>query len=248
MTIISEIPDIGDWRFEYKYRLSPAQYYQVRAAIRPYMKPDNYTLAAPRQQYMVRSLYFDSADLRAYQEKVDGDCDRIKLRIRTYASALRDNPDIRVEMKARKGMSMEKHGSFISPAQYETFMRSRHFPSNTDPVLIEFERYVHLKDLNPLIIVEYRREGFTARAQQGLRMTFDHQVKSACSSTLFPEAPIFRAHQRGIIIFEIKCDKSQPHWMRQLVQTHGLRIMANSKFVQGIEVARPELVRPSWSC
>lgn len=248
MIDLSKIPDVGDWRFEYKYRLSPFQYHQVRAAIIPYMKPDAYTQTAPRKQYLVRSLYFDSADLKAYQEKVDGDCDRIKLRIRTYALSLKENPDIRVEMKARKGMSMEKHGCFISPESYQSFILCKHFPETEDPVLIEFERYTHLKNLVPLIMVEYRREGFAARAQQGLRLTFDHQVKSAHSNSLFPDNPVFRAHQRGTIIFEIKCDKNQPHWLRQLVQNHGLRIMANSKFVQGIEVARPELVRPSWSC
>lgn len=241
------LPDIGNWRFEYKYRLYPQQYHQVRAAIRPFMRSDAYTNKAPRKRYLVRSLYFDSADFRSYQEKVNGDCDRTKLRIRTYSRSLQENPDIRVEMKARKGMSMEKHSTFISPAYYKRFMQSNHWPVLDDPLLVEFERYVRLKTLVPLILVEYRREGFSARAQQGLRITFDHQVQSTKAASLFPSAPVFRAHQRGVIILEIKCNKSQPHWLRQLVQTQGLRIVANSKFTQGIETSRPELVRPEWS-
>jgi hypothetical protein len=127
-------------------------------------------------------------------------------------------------------------------------MGSNHWPALEDPLLIEFERYVRLKTLVPLVLVEYRREGFSARAQQGLRITFDHQVQSARAASLFPPAPIFRAHQRGMVILEIKCNKSQPHWLRQMVQTQGLRIVANSKFTQGIEVSRPETVRPAWSC
>ena len=178
---------------------------------------------------------------------MNGDCDRTKLRIRTYARNLQENPDIRVEMKARKGMSMEKHGTFISSAYYQRFMQSNHWPALDDPLLVEFERYVHLKTLLPLILVEYRREGFSARAQQGLRITFDHQVQSSKATTLFPPAPVFRAHHRGMIVLEIKCNKSQPQWLLQLVQAHGLRVMANSKFTQGIEIVRPELVRPSWS-
>lgn len=247
VSLLPELPDSGNWRFEYKYRLYPSQYHQVRAAIRPFMRLDKFTSIAPKRHYLVRSLYFDSADLRAYQEKVNGDCDRTKLRIRTYARSLQENPDIRVEMKARKGMSMEKHSTFISPAYYQKFMQSNHWPVLDDPLLIEFERYVHLKTLLPIVLVEYRREGFSARAQQGLRITFDHQVQSSKATTLFPLAPVFRAHQRGIIIFEIKCNKSQPHWLRQLVQTQGLRIAANSKFTQGVEISRPEIVQPSWS-
>jgi SPX domain protein involved in polyphosphate accumulation len=113
--------------------------------------------------------------------------------------------------------------------------------------LLEFERYVRLKGLVPLIVVEYRREGFIARGQHLLRLTFDHQICCARADSLFPPAPFFRALRRGAIIFEIKCDKSQPAWLRALVQAHGLRIMANSKFAQGIESARPELVQPGWS-
>lgn len=238
----------NEWRFEYKYRVSPAQYFALKAAIRPYTRLDAYSLIAPRGRYLVRSLYFDSPDLRAYQEKVDGDCDRVKLRIRTYARSLAEKPDLRVEMKARKGMSMEKHGAFISADQYAAFMRSGSWPEADEPVLLEFERYVRLKGLVPLIVVEYRREGFIARGQLGLRLTFDHQVCGARADSLFPPAPVFRALRRGAIIFEIKCDKSQPAWLRALVQAHGLRIMANSKFAQGIEAARPELVQPGWSC
>jgi hypothetical protein len=247
MPLTPDIPDNGNWRFEYKYRLYPQQYHQVRAAIRPFMRLDTYTSSAPQGRYLVRSLYFDSADLRAFQEKVNGDCDRTKLRIRTYTRSLQENSVIRVEMKARKGMSMEKHSTFISHAYYHWFMQSNHWPVLDDPLLVEFERYVRLKTLAPLVLVEYYREGFSARAQQGLRITFDHQVQSVKATTLFPLAPIFRAHQRGFIILEIKCDKSQPPWLHQLVQTQGLRFMANSKFAQGIETSRPELVQPSWS-
>ena len=247
MPLLSDIPDNDNWRFEYKYRLLPQQYHQVRAAIRPFVRPDMFTSSSMHKRYLVRSLYFDSADLRAYQEKVNGDCDRTKLRIRTYAHSLHENSDIRVEMKARKGMSMEKHSTFISPAYYKRFMQSSHWPTLDDPLLIEFERYIRLKTLVPLILVEYLREGFSARAQQGLRITFDHHVQSTKATTLFPLTPIFRMHQRGMIILEIKCDKSQPNWLLRLVQAHGLRIVANSKFTQGIEISRPEIVQPSWS-
>ena len=247
MPLIPDIPEIDNWRFEYKYRLYPQQYRQVRAAIRPFMRLDPYTSNTPQGRYLVRSLYFDTADMRAYQEKVKGDCDRTKLRIRTYARSLQENSVIRVEMKARKGISMEKHSTFISPADYQKFIQSNHWPAPNDPLLIEFERYVHLKTLMPLILVEYHREGFSARAQQGLRITFDHQVQSTRATTLFPHSPFFRTHQRGVIIFEIKCNKSQPDWLHQLVQTQGLRIAANSKFAQGIEISRHEIVQPSWS-
>lgn len=247
LPLMFERPEIGDWRFEYKYRVLPQQYHCLRAAIRPFAQPDPYTKSAPHGRYFVRSLYFDSADFRSYQEKVDGVSDRTKLRIRTYSHRPQDNPDIRVEMKARKGIVIEKQNTFISQADYHAFMQHGHWPNQDDPVLVEFERYVRLKALLPMILVQYSREGYSANTQDGLRITFDHQVQSASSRSLFPHASVFRTHHRGMVILEIKCNKSQPHWLRQIVQTHNLRIVANSKFAQGIELSRPEIVQPSWS-
>jgi len=72
-------------------------------------------------------------------------------------------------------------------------------------------------------------------------------VKRAHSNSLFPASPAFHEHHYGLIVLEIKCIKQQPDWLRHLVQQHGLRIMANSKFVQGMMVSQPVMVTPSWS-
>ena len=96
-------------------------------------------------------------------------------------------------------------------------------------------------------LVEYYREGFSAVPPFSLRVTFDHKVRSTRAASLFPVRSFFRYHNRGAIIFEIKCNKSQPGWLYQLVKVHGLRIVANSKFAQAIEVSRPEIVQLSWS-
>lgn len=247
MDTLSIKPDIGDWRFEYKYRLTPQQYFQIKAAIRPFVHPDIFTVATDIKKYIVRSLYFDTADMRSFQEKIDGNCDRTKLRIRTYSCTLQTSKDFRVEMKARKGISVEKRNTFITIDFYQKFMRSNHWPINDDPVLIEFERYLHLKSLKPQILIEYEREGYSATAQKGLRITFDHHVKSSKATSLFPVKPIFHFHNRGMVILEIKCNKSQPDWLYQLVKLYGLRIVANSKFAQGIEISLPEIVQPVWS-
>ena len=236
-----------DWRFEYKYRLNYQQYLQIRSAILPDMRKDDYTLAAPHHKYLVRSLYFDSDTFQNFIEKVDGDCDRVKLRIRTYHTAPLEDISLRVELKARKGLTVEKHSTWTSFSHYQSFMKNWHWQETDDPVLSEFERYVQLKGQSPKIIVEYLREGYRARSGAQIRITFDHKVKSAHSNILFPEKPFFRQHHPGKVILEIKCMKSQPLWLRQLVFQHGLRITPNSKYTQGIEIARKDVVTPMWS-
>jgi len=51
----------------------------------------------------------------------------------------------------------------------------------------------------------------------------------------------------GLIVFEIKCFKMRLPWLRELVQQHSLRVNTNNKYIQGIEIARSDLVRASWS-
>jgi len=239
--------DEKNWRFEYKYRLSVEQYLRVRNQIRAYMEIDEYTERAAEKKYLVCSVYYDSLGLDAFNEKIDGNSDRIKFRMRTYCRELSQETTIRAEMKVRKNAITEKYGTFISGTEYEMFIEQKRWPKIRNQVMEEFERYVHLKTLNPVLLTEYRREGYRSRAREEIRITFDHRVKSAHSRTLFPEAPHFHEHHPGLVVLEIKCIKQQPGWLRRLVQQNGLMIMANSKYVQGMMVAYPALVTPGWS-
>ena len=238
-----------NWRFEYKYQLTMPQYLAVKSAILPNMALDEYTKAVPDNRYFVRSLYFDSFFFDAFHDKADGNCDRLKLRIRTYV----DSPDnieiLKAEIKVRKDVTTEKYVAQINYADYLSFMDDQHWPGDklSNEVLTEFERYYHQKTLVPIVLVQYEREGYRARTKEEIRITFDHHVRSARADGLFPENPIFRVHTPGSIILEIKCNKMQPEWLRRLIRDYGLTIISNSKYVQGVIVSHPSVVTPSWS-
>jgi SPX domain protein involved in polyphosphate accumulation len=234
-------------RFESKYKISRYQYYQVKNALTSFMRLDPFSNIAPKNKYLVRSLYFDTADYQAYYEKINGDCNRVKFRVRVYSETSENASPIRIELKVRRGVMMEKYSCFVNVSQYQDFVNNRHWPSKTNPVLDEFERNLHLKCLRPKVLVEYLREGFQTRNRENIRITFDHKVRSAFSKSLFPDKAFFRSHHPHVIILEIKHYKKQPVWLRNIVQQHGLKMVANSKYAQGIEFACPELVTPSWS-
>ncbi len=234
-----------DWRYELKYRLDCVQYRRVRNAITPYMALDRHSRIAPSRRYLVRSLYFDTYDYTAFAQKMAGDDHRVKYRLRSYSPTLSGAALVRAELKVRKANVMAKHGAVVSPAAYLSFMERRRWPETSDPVLEEFERCLHLLALEPLVLIEYLREGFEDRARGDLRITFDHRVRSAHSASLFPEGPVFfRTHHPLGIVLEIKGRHDPPAWLRRLVRVQGLELIANSKFTQGILAARHDLYHP----
>jgi len=234
----------NDSRYEIKYRLNHFQYLKIRNAIRPYMQMDTYTQMAPHNRYVVRSLYFDTHDYRAYTQKMNGDCERVKFRIRTYQRSLAETEMVRVEMKLRQGDRCSKKSMFVSLEEYTHFKQTRHWRESYGPISIEFERAVLTRHIAPVVLVEYDREGYQPRLPGDLRVTFDHHLRSAHADSLFPTHSFFQPHMPANVTMEVKFKDTLPRWMSQLVRSHGLKVIANSKYTQSIQIARHDLYHP----
>lgn len=235
------------WRYELKYRINLWQYNQVRLALAPYMKKDKYTFRAPHQKYLVRSLYYDSPDYMSYKEKVDGNFGRIKMRLRTYTDNPEERGPVRAELKTRRGNTMVKYWTFVTADECEEFINTKHWPNTQNPVLSEYERLVHVRNQGPKVLIEYHREGYEPRDKSGYRVTFDHGVRSFAAAQLYPARPHWRDHYSNYVIMEVKCRNQRPPMLVNLMLRYGLKYTANSKYVQGIELACPDVTTPAWS-
>lgn len=234
----------GIARFERKYLLDLDQYYRLRNRIVPFVEQDHYTRTAGAA-YLVRSIYYDTRDYRAWYEKEDGDFGRIKLRIRAYTDRWEDCDTISVEIKTRRGNAMVKYTTRIDADEYAKYVESDRWPSaDANATLAEFERLQRTRQLVPVCLVQYRREGFAARDGSPVRITMDHDVESARASWLFPDAPILNPHRPRRSIFEVKTRAGEPEWIRAVIREHTLKLAANSKYWQGIEIIRPNMVTP----
>ena len=231
-------------RMELKYRISYFDYLKIRSAIRAYMKKDPYTKLAKGKGYTVCSLYYDTYDYSLFFEKMSGDSERVRYRLRTYNEDKAKVKAVRVELKVRKGNHFEKYSTFVSLEDYEYFIRHRRWLKTDHPILTDFEHSVHLRELRPKTLVRYYREGYQSRKKEDLRITFDHRVSSAQAVTLFPGHLFFKMHHPQVVVMEIKFKKDFPAWLHALVQSYGLRVVANSKFTQSISVARYDLHYP----
>jgi hypothetical protein len=87
-------------RFEIKYLLSYEEVPRLREELAARMEADPFTT---RGGYPVCSLYYDSASLRYYWEKIEGLRFRRKLRVRAYGERheLHDDTPVFIEIKQR---------------------------------------------------------------------------------------------------------------------------------------------------
>ncbi len=233
-------------RFEFKYRITPHTYYALRNALAAHMRRDYFTERASGCRYFVRSLYYETAAHDIYAQKMSGDFARVKYRLRSYGKSADPRQPIRAELKVRRGEALSKYQCFVSMDEYEQFIRQQYWGARAHPVLDEFARGVHLLGLQPAVLVDYHREGFEARDGSRVRVTFDHKVGSTQATSLFPVGePFFRVHHPGEVVLEIKFRHDPPRWLGPLVRAYGLRLVANSKFTQGIEVGRRDRCYPN---
>ncbi len=86
-------------RYECKYFVDPMVASEMRNFLRPFAQPDAFAARRPGLRYPICSLYLDSADLGLYQQTVNGEKDRFKLRVRTYSDSSNDPAYFEVKRK-----------------------------------------------------------------------------------------------------------------------------------------------------
>tara|TARA_B100002003_G_scaffold145433_1_gene134703 strand:+ start:294 stop:998 length:705 start_codon:yes stop_codon:yes gene_type:complete len=221
-------------RFELKYQLSLFEYQKIKCALAGFTDFDKYTMATPRKMYPVRSLYFDTFNYNAYVEKITGENNRVKLRLRSYYKTKDSSPFVNVELKTRRGLNIIKHSARVSTGEYDYFIKRRRWSDNKVGVLIDFERLVLLNDLKPNLLVDYYREAHVPKDKSDVRITFDHSMRFAKSSLLFSKSLFFRSKDIKVIM-EIKTKGEGPQWLQHIVRSYGLKAVPNSKYAIGIE-------------
>lgn len=231
-------------RFEEKYVLDSFQYRQVTAGISGFMKRDSYSEAAHQGRYFVGSLYFDTSEYRAYTEKITGERNRIKLRIRSYTPKYDDAEFVSVELKTRNGRLILKYGTHVPISAYDRYMETGSWGPTDDPVLIEFERIARVQCQKPKVVVEYQREAFTSLRPSALRISFDHAMRYARATTLFPQAPLYRSQPLYPIILEIKTPDEGPDWLQRLVRELSLKAVPHSKYANAVEQTQVDMWIP----
>lgn len=226
-------------RFELKYVITLKQAEAFRKDLRYYMSPDiNGTTSG---NYRLGNLYYDSPDLRCFQEKENGVRVRRKLRIRYYETGALFTEEIPVfvEIKQRVDRVTQKRRIVMPYIDALRLCNDRVLPDRPDEdkaTLEEIYAFVWQYNLRPSMIVRYARNAFVGkRFDIGLRITFD-------TSLICQPVPL-RLHEqltglpildKGRAVMEIKVNDRIPIWLTQLIGKHNLKMVSFSKYARSI--------------
>ena len=222
--IIRNIP----LRHELKYFITPAELNVLRSSLKPVMQLD--PNGNENNEYHIRSLYFDTINDDALEEKIAGVGNRKKYRIRIYNFSDRV---IKLECKSKYGDLISKQSVSIPreladqliAGDPEGLQRMRH------PLLHDVYREMKTRLLRPVVIVDYVREAYVHPAEE-VRITFDKQIRTGLYQTnmfdtTIPTYPVF---DDPIEVLEVKYDAFLPDLVRMAVQTPDRRSGACSKY------------------
>ncbi len=215
-------------RHELKYHITPAELTVLRSVLSPLLQRDPF--GDENNEYHIRSLYFDTIDDDALQEKVAGVGNRKKYRIRIYNHS---DKVIKLECKSKYGDLISKQSVTIPrdladqliAGDPEGLQRMRH------PLLHDVYREMKTRLLRPVVIVDYIREAYIHPAEE-VRITFDKMLRTGLYSTdMFnPDLPTYPVFDDPIEILEVKFDEFLPTYIQSVLSGITAQRSAISKY------------------
>ncbi|MDR9415710.1 MAG: polyphosphate polymerase domain-containing protein [Gracilimonas sp.] len=232
-------------RFELKYHITEHKAQLLRYFVQNYLKLDEYGATQPDLSYPVHSLYLDSPDFKTYHDTINGDRNRIKLRVRYYEDEARDT--VFLEKKRRYDRVIAKKRAELPKAVLEelvngVFPTIDHLVHKTEEqlsALIDIWRLINEINARPKVHVAYMREAYELNSSNAVRVTFDRHVtteyvndfrlstKQNNPVTVFPS-----------VILEIKFTNRYPHWLNEMTQLFQLHRESAAKYVDGINTMK----------
>lgn len=228
-------------RLEHKYLISNSILPHLRQDIIPYVDYDKH-LDNGKQEYTVRSIYFDNRKLDYYFEKIEGIKVRKKLRIRGYNFVEGKNL-IFLEIKKkcdnyiyknRSPLHYEDLSQLFECGDIEKFISEK--DCNKESINDGKRFFYHFinKSLRPINLVVYDREAFTCKFDNRLRITFDKNLRylpfPAVSDLYLDDYHLYKVLINHSIL-EIKFNKNKPVWLQNIITKYGLTRSSLSKYV-----------------
>ncbi len=216
-------------RYERKFLITDYSYKQVEQMLK--FHPAAFSeIYHPR---IVNNIYFDTFGFQSYYDNVDGEKDRMKVRIRWYGDLIGQIEKPILEFKIKNGLLGNKESYTLFPFQMdENFSKEQIIIALGDQKIPQFIRN-HVLSLNPTVMTCYSRKYFMS-ADKNFRITIDHNLtyfRIGYDIGLIPSSSI----DHKSVVLELKYDSAFGEDAIGLGNLLPFTMTKNSKYLQGIE-------------
>lgn len=214
-------------RHEIKYLLNPMQYVRLAQALKNVLIEDRHNGPSG---YLIRSLYFDTHANTDFYQKLSGDENRKKIRLRTYDPA---SEKVKLEIKRKFGDEQIKKSAIVSRNDAKSLIACDYdvllgYENQTARMIYEV---MHINRVRPVVLVEYRRKAFI-HPTNNIRITLDTEIRSSETFfDMFAKDPVLTpAEEFAFALAEVKYDAFLMRWLSDLLADYGLTRSAYSKY------------------
>lgn len=215
------------FRHEQKYVISYDEMLKLRTKFNELLNIDR-----DYNGYMIRSLYFDSIEDNDYYDKLGGEINRKKIRLRIYEP---DSKKVKLELKSKYDVHQIKESLVISRKDAEKLIDEDYDVLLTYESEVAHKIYVMLKKglYKPKVIIEYKRIAYTTSTTT--RITFDFEIKSSTDVKSFFEKDINYNYltDKKDVVLEVKFDRFLEPYISNVLSCYASRFQSVSKYIMG---------------
>ena len=220
-------------RHEEKFICSERQLTLIEHRIGGMLKRDS---NQKKDDYLIRSLYYDTEDDRLYNESINGVDNRKKYRIRFYDM---DKSFFRLERKDTVGNLKSKRSTTVPFDYVINTIKCEALQDSADEILNEVYTLNRTQLLKPIVIVNYRRSAYTYPVGN-VRITFDRDISCTYRIGDFMDehALLMPVLPYGKHILEVKYDGILPGFISSMIDIGDLERVSFSKYAYSRSVVK----------
>lgn len=217
-----------NWRFERKFIISGLSKYEIESIVKlhPAMFCEIY------QERAVNNIYFDTFTMSNYLDNINGNSQRIKVRIRWYGNLFGKILKPVLEIKIKKGVVGSKASFPLDSISIDNNLTIDNIYKVFKKTDVSEVVKLYLMNLRFSILNCYTRKYFQS-ADKRFRITIDSNMRFI---KLFPMQNVFlnESVDYNTTILELKYEKDD-NYAERITNFFPFRLTRSSKYVTGIE-------------
>lgn len=215
-------------RYERKFFVEGLHFKHVEHVVK--MHPFGFRTQYPDRH--VNNIYYDTIDLKNFNDNVDGLSKRIKVRIRWYGKSFGLIKKPVLEIKIKNGSLGYKKTTNLKPIEMDSNISEKISSilnnNNVLPIIKE-----SLSPMRPILMNRYHRKYYLS-ADKRFRITIDNAME------VFPlmggEKAFFRnVSDSSCTIMELKYDREHDDNAPDITTIFPFRVTKSSKYISGLE-------------